>query len=271
MADAEDGGGDLLFGEVFDEEVDFVRTLGAAGDGVALAVFAAAGFGEGFVEFDGGEGGGAFFAVAGEPGGDEALVHEAFGDVFDRVGSFEHFTEKAGLLGVGDVVFIDAVHFAGDLRAGAGLLFLWRGWGALLLSPLFEEGAGAGAGRQDEGCFGVPVFDVAQAADGFGLIDQHPAADGGGAFEFAAETAGGGGVLLHEEPDGGYLERGAGFGIADGGVGADGGVKNRSAFGSGGKEVRRLEEGLYLEDGRLGVGRLFDLLEEGEHQRGDGE
>jgi hypothetical protein len=26
-----------------------------------------------------------------------------------------------------------------------------------------------------------------------------------------------------------------------------------------------------LEDGRLGVGRLFDLLEEGKHQRGDGE
>jgi hypothetical protein len=117
----------------------------------------------------------------------------------------------------------------------------------------------------------VPVFDVAQAADGFGLVDQHPAADGGGAFEFAAETAGGGGVLLHEEPDGGYLERGAGFGVADGGVGAEGGVENPAAFGAGREELGGVEKRLYLEDGRLGVGRLFDLLEEGKHQRGDGE
>jgi hypothetical protein len=103
------------------------------------------------------------------------------------------------------------------------------------------------------------------------LVDQHPATDGGGAFEFAAETAGGGGVLLHEEADGDDLEGGAGFGIAHGGVGAEGGVENPAAFGAGREEFGGVEKRLYLEDGRLGMGRLFNLLEEGEHQRGDGE
>lgn len=271
VADAEDGGVYFLFGEVFGEEIDVFGAFGAAFDGVALGVLAVAGFGESFMEFDGGEGGGAFFAVGSVPGGDEALVHEAFADIVDGGRGIEDLAEEAGFLGVGDRVVVDAVHFAGDFRGDRGRLLLGRRGGTGLFVPLFEQRAGGGVGGEGEGGFGAPFGEKSQAADGFGFIDKDPAADGGRAIEFAAEANGSGCVLFDEEADGVDLEGGAGGSVADGGVGTEGGVDECTPFGAWREEGGGVEEGFDLEDGRLGMGGLFDLLKEGEHQRGDGE